>query len=117
MPAEDFDRNAVYGIYGEYIHRLIFVAKRLYTETRLKDGDEMRDLAQTLQSVIDQASSVGPVYTFRNEPFPNELHFEGRVFHKTGKIGRDVNTGMASAEYASVQARVWRRTDGKVVPE
>jgi len=59
MRAEDFDKNEVYGVYGEFIHKLIFVAKRLYSEQRL-DGDGMRDLAQTLQLVIDHAKSVGP---------------------------------------------------------
>lgn len=42
------------GIEATQLERLRAVAKRLYTEDRL-NGDEMRDLAHTITSVLGQA--------------------------------------------------------------
>lgn len=52
--------------------------------------------------------------------FPYSLKFGGKTFSKTGKVGTDMKTGEASAEYRSYGAagdeddRVWRTASGKV---
>lgn len=47
-----------YIIDGDQVALIKRVMKRLYSETRFKDGDEMRDNAQLLQVVIDKMSKV-----------------------------------------------------------
>lgn len=43
-----FNNKEWYYIKGEELNKIWKVAQRLYTELKLKDGDEYRDLAQTL---------------------------------------------------------------------
>jgi hypothetical protein len=46
-----------YTISAAHLARLEFIAKRLYTETRLT-GDEMRDAAHAIQAAVDAARQL-----------------------------------------------------------
>ena len=51
----EFEPDGVYMVEGRFLAHVARVAKRLYTEQRLKNGDEYRDLAQALQGAVDGA--------------------------------------------------------------
>lgn len=49
----EFDPDRFYVVEGRYLARVVTVAKRLFTERALKNGDDYRDLAQALESAVD----------------------------------------------------------------
>jgi hypothetical protein len=46
--------------------------------------------------------------------FPRQIRADGRAWLFTGKVGRDIRTGQASAEYGTDAIRYWRRADGTI---
>ena len=52
--------SELYVIEAQHLARLKIVAKRLYTEMRM-NGDEMRDLAHTIEAVTRFAEEIGPL--------------------------------------------------------
>lgn len=50
----------LYAVEAEHIERLKAIAKRLYTEIRM-NGDEMRDAAHAITSVVWYAEALGPI--------------------------------------------------------
>jgi len=55
---ENKEPPALYCIEPEHLERLKAVAKRLYTENRM-NGDEMRDAAHGIMSVVRYAEALG----------------------------------------------------------
>jgi hypothetical protein len=55
MTPMKLDPDAYYAIEGRHLALILQTMKRLYSESRFKNGDEMRDYAQALQTVVDHA--------------------------------------------------------------
>lgn len=53
-PNQRFEPNKTYCLQGEQLNRIWQVAQRLYSEKRLQNGDEYRDLAQSLDSSLNE---------------------------------------------------------------
>lgn len=77
-----FNPAEPYWVTGDYFQRLQTVAKTLYREERL-NGDQMRDLAQAVDSAIAQAEPV-PVDARPNRCQAIALKIARHVFARRG---------------------------------
>lgn len=50
-----FEPDQFYVVGGEHLNHVVNVAKRLFTEKRLANGDEYRNLAQALERAVEEA--------------------------------------------------------------